>query len=227
MKPGEHRQREEHSGAPPHRSTTSALAAACVAAGTVQVPEAHRCHPNSSPAPTSTGSAESPYAGTCTSPKSHGGAHDRDGGAEPFEPGVREPAEQRLLGHRRQERERRAAALHGSGTGEPETFAATTTASSPHRSARPWRQWALAFERDRDRGQPDRQYEAANNALRVPVGTSAKGRATSTATPTTTTSVAAHGPPEPRRGCWRRRCERSGLHLERDDRHDARGSNGA
>ena len=50
-----------------HREDTShriivitRLAAAWVAAGTVQVPEAHRCHESSSPAPRSTGKTATP-----------------------------------------------------------------------------------------------------------------------------------------------------------------------
>src|SRR5207344_1874337 len=134
---GEHREREHGRRRPAHRSTTSALATACVAAGTVQVPEAHRCHPNSSPAPTSTGSAESPYAGTCTSPKST---------AEPTIATAAPNGSSRAYASRRnstssataaRSESGRAAALHGSGTGEPETFAATATAPNPHTSARP------------------------------------------------------------------------------------------
>ena len=46
---------------PGHRSATAnRFAAAWVAAGTVQVPDAHRCHENSRPAPRSTGKAASP-----------------------------------------------------------------------------------------------------------------------------------------------------------------------
>ena len=53
-----HREREHRHRELPHRIiTASRLAAACVAAGTVQVPEAHRCHDSSRPAPRSTGNA--------------------------------------------------------------------------------------------------------------------------------------------------------------------------
>ena len=46
---------------PPHRRTTArTFAAACVPAGTVHVPDAHRCQESSSPAPRSTGSAAAP-----------------------------------------------------------------------------------------------------------------------------------------------------------------------
>ncbi len=46
---------------PGHRSNTaSTLAAVWVAAGTVQVPDAHRCHESRRPAPRSTGSAATP-----------------------------------------------------------------------------------------------------------------------------------------------------------------------
>ena len=46
---------------PVHRSTVaSTLAAAWVAAGTVHVPVAHRCHDSRSPAPRSTGSTATP-----------------------------------------------------------------------------------------------------------------------------------------------------------------------
>src|SRR6185436_11071819 len=63
-----HAERNERE--PPHRSTASTFANACVAADAVQVPAAQRCQPNSSPAPRSTGSAAVPYAGTCTSANS-------------------------------------------------------------------------------------------------------------------------------------------------------------
>ena len=81
----------------------------------------------------------------------------RNGRAEPFEPGIREPAEQRLLGHRRQEREREGGRAPCERDRRARDVRRHDDGAEPAQERETRRQvWALAFEWDRDRGQPDR-----------------------------------------------------------------------
>src|SRR6185436_4950785 len=91
-------------------------------------------------------------------PEDHRRAHDRDGGPERLEPGIGEPAEQRLLGDRRQEREREGGRAPWERDGRARNVRRNDDGAEPQQERETRRQvWALVFERDRDRGQTDRQ----------------------------------------------------------------------
>ena len=161
-----------------------ALATACVAAGTVQVPEAHRCRPRTATRRPRRRAA--PRARTPARARVRRAPRSRRSRRRPpfFEPRIREPAKKRLLGHRGQEREREGGRAPWERDRRSRDVRRHDDGAEPAQERETRRQvWALALERDRDRGQPDRQVRAANNAVRVPVAASAKGRATSTANP--------------------------------------------
>ena len=154
----EHRQRQQEPGAAPHRSTTRAFANAWVAAGTVHVPEAHRCHPKQQPGSHVDGQRGQPVRRHVHEPEQEGRAHDRHGRPEPFEPAVREAAEQRLLGHGRQHREREGGRAPRERDRRPRDARRRDDGPEPQQQRETRRHpGPVALQGDRERGQPDRE----------------------------------------------------------------------